>query len=194
MLFYISEGDTPEFHNELFSFQQEKRHREANGELIILFTDKKRRKSAWKAFKRLFKRKDAAGGLVLNESSDALFIFTRNRWSLPKGHMEGLESPKETAIREVQEETGLDLVDLSHQLPSTFHTFCSPNGKWVLKKTYWFQMFTSSQHPLIPQAEEYIEAVSWINREYWSQGEMPTYPLTQKLLEEHWLPIVPKEN
>lgn len=194
MLLYISAEEVSGFPDKLFAFQQEERHRESNAELRILFPNKKRRKSARKAFTRLFNRKNAAGGLTLNESGEVLLIFTRNRWSLPKGHMEGSESPKETAVREVQEETGLNSVELGHQLKSTFHTFCSPKGKWILKKTYWFQMFASSQHPLTPQADEYIEAVSWVSRMHWKQKEMPTYSLTQNLLRKHWLPPVPNEN
>lgn len=192
-IFYISGGEAPGFPEELFAFQQEQNHREAHAELCILFPDKKHRKAARKAYKRLFKRKDAAGGLTLNESEEALFIFTRNRWSLPKGHLEGLESPHETAVREVQEETGLVSIELSRQLPSTFHTFCTPKGKWILKKTYWYQMFASSKQSLLPQAEEYIEAVSWISRTHWHQGGLNTYPLTQNILKEHWLPPTPIE-
>lgn len=57
-------------------------------------------------------------------------------WSLPKGHLEGGESPEQAAIREVQEETGirgrvvtkLGVIDFwfvadSHRVHKTVHHF-----------------------------------------------------------------------
>ena len=57
----------------------------------------------------------SAGGIVVdvrNGQPYAAIIARRNRsgkieWCLPKGHLEGLESPEEAALREVAEETGI---------------------------------------------------------------------------------------
>jgi 8-oxo-dGTP pyrophosphatase MutT (NUDIX family) len=57
----------------------------------------------------------SAGGLVIEKSSGpphAAVIARRNRagrleWCLPKGHLEGIETPEEAAIREIAEETGI---------------------------------------------------------------------------------------
>ncbi|MHA7134508.1 NUDIX hydrolase [Oerskovia turbata] len=57
----------------------------------------------------------SAGGLVV-DSFEGLFraaiIARRNRggrleWCLPKGHLEGEETPEEAAVREIAEETGI---------------------------------------------------------------------------------------
>jgi 8-oxo-dGTP pyrophosphatase MutT (NUDIX family) len=55
----------------------------------------------------------SAGGLVVREDDrTAAIIARRNRagrleWCLPKGHLEGVETPEEAAVREVAEETGI---------------------------------------------------------------------------------------
>ncbi len=57
----------------------------------------------------------SAGGLVINTVAGefhAAIIARRNRagrleWCLPKGHLEGEETPEEAAVREVAEETGI---------------------------------------------------------------------------------------
>ena len=50
-----------------------------------------------------------AGGLVINKDSKVLFIYRKNKWDLPKGKLDEGENLEEAAIREVVEETGLDI-------------------------------------------------------------------------------------
>ncbi|QCB95051.1 NUDIX hydrolase [Cellulomonas shaoxiangyii] len=57
----------------------------------------------------------SAGGLVVTQRDgeyEAAVIARRNRagrleWCLPKGHLEGDETPEEAAVREIAEETGI---------------------------------------------------------------------------------------
>lgn len=58
-----------------------------------------------------------AGAAVLIQNADGAVLFQKRRypencWGIPGGLMELKESPEETAIREVYEETGLDISGL----------------------------------------------------------------------------------
>jgi 8-oxo-dGTP pyrophosphatase MutT (NUDIX family) len=52
----------------------------------------------------------AAGMLIITIEQPRQFLLMRHsdRWDLPKGHAEPNETPRQTAIREMVEETGLD--------------------------------------------------------------------------------------
>jgi 8-oxo-dGTP pyrophosphatase MutT (NUDIX family) len=103
----------------------------------------------------------AAGGLVRNEKGELLLIFRNGRWDLPKGKSKKGEKPRQTAIREVMEETGISDLSIIKKLPSTYHTYSEKN-KTILKKTYWFEMFSNNAGPFIPQTEEGITEVKWV--------------------------------
>ena len=110
----------------------------------------------------------AGGGLVYNTQGEVLFIFRNGKWDLPKGGTEKNETMEETAIREVEEETGVTGLKIINKLPKTYHIF-KRNGRYKLKVTYWYEMQTDFNG--IPQAqeEEGIEKVAWIKPE-----EIPT--------------------
>lgn len=60
-------------------------------------------------------REPTAGGIVFRRNSKKqveilLIQDAKNRWTIPKGHIEEGETAKETAAREVGEETGLQKV------------------------------------------------------------------------------------
>ena len=51
-------------------------------------------------------------------------MFKRGKWDMPKGRVESKQSKPEAAMREVQEETGLDIdkLTIEGKLVSTWHT------------------------------------------------------------------------
>lgn len=57
------------------------------------------------------KKERSYGAVVLNEKNEFLLIRHRygGHWDFPKGHKEKGETDRETALREVREETGLTL-------------------------------------------------------------------------------------
>ncbi len=117
-------------------------------------------KKLWKDFKSLFKIVKAAGGLVLNKKKKGLLIYRRGFWDLPKGKMEPGEKKMESAVREVEEETGATDLFIEGKLATTYHTYKYKINKRVLKKTYWYLMHTTA-NKLLPQAEEDIELAEW---------------------------------
>jgi 8-oxo-dGTP pyrophosphatase MutT (NUDIX family) len=115
----------------------------------------------WADFQSIYKIIEAAGGTVHNAKNELLVIFRRDFWDLPKGKIDKGETPEQAAVREVQEETGLETVLLENHIINTYHTY-SLKGKRILKKTYWYAMKTT-ETKLIPQYTEDIERADWVN-------------------------------
>ncbi len=116
------------------------------------------------SFKKHFKNITAAGGLVLNEKNQILMIFRRSKWDLPKGKIEKDETIEQAAVREVEEETGIKVDLLKDLLKTTFHIYLHKN-KYYLKENHWYKMNSHSRYPLVPQTEEDIEKIEWVDSE-----------------------------
>jgi len=114
-----------------------------------------------KHFLKYFPEVVAAGGLVEHKNGKLLFIYRNNQWDLPKGRVEGKETIPIAAVREVEEETGVADLILQKPLTETFHIY-KGNGKYKLKKTYWFKLTTTYNGALVPQLEEGIKKAIWV--------------------------------
>ena len=108
-----------------------------------------------------FKEVNAAGGLVSNRRGDYLLINRDGRWDLPKGHQEPGEDIRITAIREVQEETGVEALQLRDLICVTDHCY-RRDGLWHLKHTWWYDMRYTDPSELTPQTEEDIAKAAWV--------------------------------
>lgn len=107
---------------------------------------------------------EAAGGLVLNYKKEMLFIFRRGKWDLPKGKMDRGETPEICAEREIEEETGVNQLQLMNKIIDTYHIY-EERGLQILKKTYWYYFTTNFKGVPKPQIEEDISSISWIGKE-----------------------------
>lgn len=114
-----------------------------------------------KAFFKKFTLVQAAGGAVFNEDDQLLMIFRRGSWDLPKGKLDKGETLEECAVREVEEETGLQNVQLVSPLLVTYHTY-HEGTKFILKESHWYRMKVAGKQELTPQTEEGIEEVRWM--------------------------------
>ncbi|GEC79188.1 NUDIX hydrolase [Flavobacterium aquatile] len=127
--------------------------------------------------------KKAGGGLVYNKNGDVLFIFRNGKWDLPKGGTEKGEEIEDTSLREVEEETGVTGLKISRKLQKTYHVF-KRNGKYRLKITHWFEMTTDFEGTPIPQENEGIEKVAWLNPSEIKQALNNSYENIKLLFEE----------
>ena len=126
-------------------------------------------------FRSFFDIHVAAGGVVENADGEFLFIFRRGRWDLPKGHRENNETLEETAIREVSEECGVHHLSITDRLPITYHIYIE-NGCKIFKETHWFKMTVPfEKQKLVPQLEEDISRVEWLQRKDFPMVRANTY-------------------
>lgn len=116
-----------------------------------------------KNFLKLLPNVVAAGGKVYNKNKEVLFIYRNDKWDLPKGGAERKETIDKTAIREVEEETGVKGLKITKPLEMTYHIF-KRNGRHKIKVTYWFEMLTDFDGELVPQEKEGITKVKWLSR------------------------------
>lgn len=128
------------------------------------------------AIKNKFTVVKAAGGFVLYPDDHVLLIFRKGRWDLPKGKLDEGEALEQCAVREVEEETGLNSVELAEKLIITYHTYYEKE-KHILKETHWYLMKSEQLQKLVPQFAENIEACRWVafsNLDYYMQNTHPS--------------------
>ncbi len=115
----------------------------------------------WKIFRIYFSEVGAAGGLVRHSSGRFLFIEKKGKLDLPKGHIEPGEEPETCALREVEEETGINGQKIIRPLKPSYHTY-TWEGISYLKKTSWFLMEYTGAMVTEPQIKEGITKVEWL--------------------------------
>jgi 8-oxo-dGTP pyrophosphatase MutT (NUDIX family) len=136
----------------------------------------------WDLFRQRYVPVQAAGGLVVDEQGRLLAIRRLGTWDLPKGKVDPGEGIPEAALREVREECGILQLELLRPVARTWHTY-ERKGRQHLKCTDWFLMRASSQEPLVPQQEEDIEEVRWMDAAGVATMRGDTYPSLLPLLD-----------
>ena len=126
---------------------------------------------------------NAAGGLVSNRRGDFLLINRNNLWDLPKGHQEAGEDIRTTALREVQDETGINDIILRDLICTTDHCY-KRNGIWHLKHTWWYDMLDTEPVDLVPQREEDISKAAWVAKSSLPPFLQKTYPSIIEVFKE----------
>lgn len=156
---------------------------EASGSLSRIYIPTENTEWMYRKLCAEFKEVDAAGGLVSNRRGDYLLISRNGLWDLPKGHREPGEDIEITALREVQEETGVDQLELGSLICITDHCYLR-GGIWHLKHTYWYNMLYTNPIDLTPQREEDITKAAWVARSSLPPFLKNTYPSIVEVFRE----------
>lgn len=109
-------------------------------------------------------REETAGGVVFRRNSagkvEILMIQdAKNRWTIPKGHVEEGERLEETAIREIQEETGLKELRILDHLGKTNFRY-RREDKLILMTQHMFLIQAVGDTSDI-QKEEWMKGIKW---------------------------------
>ena len=132
------------------------------------------------AIKNIFRQAPAAGGVVIIDNK--FVAIERNGIpDLPKGHIEKGESPEVAALREVEEETGITDLEITNEIPATWHCYLLDH-QWTIKKTSWYLMRTKSGMKNIPQTEEGISKVYLVDKKGVNEFEKNTFESLKTLV------------
>ncbi len=101
------------------------------------------------------KKEVSCGAVTFDEDGKVLIIkHLKGHIDIPKGHIEGNETKEETAIREVKEETNID-IEIDNSIKPTMITYSPKDG--VIKDVYFF-VAKALTHDTKPQEEEVSHA------------------------------------
>ena len=107
----------------------------------------------------------------------------QDKWIGVGGKFEDKESPEECLLREVQEETGIDQLQLKDLICITDHCY-RRDGIWHLKHTWWYDMLYTDPTDLTPQREEDITKASWVAKSSLPPFLRNTYPSILEVFRE----------
>ena len=110
-------------------------------------------------------REPTSGGIVFRVAKDKkdieilLIQDSKNRWTIPKGHIEPGENAKQTAIREIGEEAGLKNIEIISWL-GKIHFKYRRGTKLVLMTTqiYLVHALNKNERPI---PEKWMNGIKW---------------------------------
>ena len=106
-------------------------------------------------------KKEKSCGCIIIKDNKVLLVYEKNMnfWGFPKGHMEKEENEKETALREVKEEVGIDV-----KINNKKRYVLNYNIRNEIDKTTVLYVAVPKNDKIIMQESE-IEDAKWCNFE-----------------------------
>lgn len=131
-------------------------------------------------------REYSAGGLVFNEKGEVAVIARHSRsghleWCLPKGHIEKGETPEETAVREVHEETGI-LGEVTGSIATIDYWFTGDTSRVHKLVHHYVLRQLSGDLTVEGDPDKEAEDAAWVRFE--DLGDILSYPNERRIV---WL-------
>ncbi len=125
------------------------------------------------------KKEKSCGAIIYNNENKVLIVkHNEGHWDFPKGHMEKGEDEYQTAIREVKEETSVDI-----ELYKNNRYTINYSPKEDVDKTVVFFLAKSKSDTLKKQDSE-IANIGWFS--YDEALEVLTYDTAKELLKKSY--------
>lgn len=112
-------------------------------------------------------REPTAGGIVYRFSANnpkvveiLLIADSKGRWTIPKGHIEEGETPRQTAEREIQEETGLQEMKMLDWLGKINFRYRRVNILVLMTTEIFLVKALGDTNKIVPQ--EWMTGIRWM--------------------------------
>ncbi len=112
-------------------------------------------------------REPTAGGIIYRQSpldgktlEILLIADSKGRWTIPKGHIEEGETPRQTAQREINEETGLKKMDMQDRLGKINFRYRRENTLVLMTTEIFLVRAQGDTSDITPQ--EWMKDIAWM--------------------------------
>lgn len=125
----------------------------------------------------------SSGAVVFREEDGErkylLLYYGKGHWGLPRGNIEGEETEKETAVREIKEETGIEELEFVSGFRETNDWYYHNSERKVHKQAVFFLARTPIEDVELSQEHS---SYKWLS--YGEALDKLTYENTREVLKE----------